>query len=376
MAGSESIQISKPRWLLAELTYACPLQCPYCSNPVDFASHGNELDTEDWLRVLSEARSMGAVQLGFSGGEPLVRQDLSVLVRHARELGYYSNLITSAYGLSEDRIVELKEAGLDHIQVSIQASSRDLNDHIAGTASFDKKCEVAHQIKKHGYPMVLCIVIHKQNIHQMESILDMAAELGADYVELANTQYYGWAHLNRDNLLPTREEFRKAEAIAQSYKEKMKGRMKIYYVVPDYYEDRPKACMNGWGTTFLTIAPDGMALPCHSARILPGLACPNVRQMSVREIWEESDAFNKFRGDSWMKEPCRSCPEKSRDFGGCRCQAYLLTGEATNADPVCSLSPDHDKVLDAINSAASHPQQQKEQAVIFRNPENSRRFSS
>jgi pyrroloquinoline quinone biosynthesis protein E len=343
---------------------------------VDFASHGNELDTEDWLRVLSEARSMGAVQLGFSGGEPLVRQDLSVLVRHARELGYYSNLITSAYGLSEDRIVELKEAGLDHIQVSIQASSRDLNDHIAGTASFDKKCEVAHQIKKHGYPMVLCIVIHKQNIHQMESILDMAAELGADYVELANTQYYGWAHLNRDNLLPTREEFRKAEAIAQRYKEKMKGRMKIYYVVPDYYEDRPKACMNGWGTTFLTIAPDGMALPCHSARILPGLACPNVRQMSVREIWEESDAFNKFRGDSWMKEPCRSCPEKSRDFGGCRCQAYLLTGEATNADPVCSLSPDHDRVLDAINSAASQPQQQKEQAVIFRNPENSRRYSS
>ena len=224
--------------------------------------------------------------------------------------------------------------------------------------------------------MVLCVVIHKQNIHQMESILDMAAELGADYVELANTQYYGWAHLNRDNLLPTREEFRKAEAIAQSYKEKMKGRMKIYYVVPDYYEDRPKACMNGWGTTFLTIAPDGMALPCHSARILPGLAFPNVRQMSIREIWEESNAFNKFRGDSWMKEPCRSCPEKSRDFGGCRCQAYLLTGEATNADPVCSLSPDHDKVLDAINSAASHPQQQKEQAVIFRNPENSRRFSS
>jgi len=376
MAGSESIQISKPRWLLAELTYACPLQCPYCSNPVDFASHGNELDTEDWLRVLSEARSMGAVQLGFSGGEPLVRQDLSVLVRHARELGYYSNLITSAYGLSEDRIVELKEAGLDHIQVSIQASSRDLNDHIAGTASFDKKCEVAHQIKKHGYPMVLCVVIHKQNIHQMESILDMAAELGADYVELANTQYYGWAHLNRDNLLPTREEFRKAEAIAQSYKEKMKGRMKIYYVVPDYYEDRPKACMNGWGTTFLTIAPDGMALPCHSARILPGLACPNVRQMSVREIWEESDAFNQFRGDSWMKEPCRSCPEKSRDFGGCRCQAYLLTGEATNADPVCSLSPDHDRVLEAISSAASQPQQRAEQAVIFRNPENSRRFSS
>jgi pyrroloquinoline quinone biosynthesis protein E len=371
MAGFAKSEVSRPRWLLAELTYACPLQCPYCSNPLDFALHNEELDTEDWLRVLSEARQMGAVQLGFSGGEPLARQDLSVLVRHARSLGYYSNLITSAYGLSEARIVELKEAGLDHIQISIQASSRELSDSIAGTTCFEHKREVARLVKKHGYPMVLCVVIHKQNIHQMESILDMAEELGADYVELANTQYYGWALLNRDQLLPNREQFGDAEAIAQRYKEKLKGKMKIYYVVPDYYEDRPKACMNGWGTTFLTIAPDGTALPCHSARQLPGLNCPNVRDLSIREIWEDSEAFNKFRGDRWMKEPCRTCPEKSRDFGGCRCQAYLLTGDPTVADPVCSLSPNHDKVLQAIQSASSHAYIEQH-PVTFRNPRNSR----
>jgi PqqA peptide cyclase len=375
MAGSGKAEISKPRWLLAELTYACPLQCPYCSNPVDFAAHDSELGTADWLRVLSEARRMGAVQLGFSGGEPLVRQDLSILVKHARQLGYYTNLITSAYGLSEERIVDLKEAGLDHIQISIQASSRELSDAIAGTASFEHKRDVARLVKKHGYPMVLCVVIHKRNIHQMESILEMAEELGADYVELANTQYYGWAHLNRNQLLPSREEFRKAEAVAQAYKEKLNGRMKIYYVIPDYYEDRPKACMNGWGTTFLTIAPDGTALPCHSARQLPGLNCPNVRDFSVQEIWEDSEAFNKYRGDSWMKEPCRTCPEKTRDFGGCRCQAFLLTGDPAAADPVCSLSPDHATVLDAIQSAAGESIR-PEQPIIFRNPRNSRQLSN
>lgn len=374
MAGSDKTEISKPRWLLAELSYACPLQCPYCSNPLDFASHKKELDTGEWLRVLSEARSMGAVQLGFSGGEPLVRQDLSILVKHASKLGYYTNLITSAYGLSEKRIVELKEAGLDHIQISIQASSPELSDSIAGTACFDHKREMARLVKKHGYPMVLCVVIHKQNIHQMEGILNMAVELEADYVELANTQYYGWAYLNRDQLMPTREEFQTAEAIAKTYREKLNGKMKIYYVVPDYYEDRPKACMNGWGTTFLTVAPDGTALPCHSARLLPGLNCPNVRDISVREIWEDSEAFNKYRGDRWMKEPCRTCPEKYRDYGGCRCQAYLLTGDPTAADPVCGLSPDHDKVLQAIR-AASGKGSAGQEPVIFRNPHNSRKLS-
>ncbi|MCK5889551.1 MAG: pyrroloquinoline quinone biosynthesis protein PqqE, partial [Methylococcales bacterium] len=278
MAGlSNPSKITPPRWLLAELTYKCPLQCPYCSNPVDYANHHSELSTEDWKRVLTQARKMGAVQLGFSGGEPLTRTDLVELVAHARQLGYYTNLITSGYKMTEEKILQLKEAGLDHIQLSIQASTEELNDYLAATESFQSKKEVAHLVKKHGYPMVLCVVIHRKNIHQMPQILDMAKELGADYLELANTQYYGWAHENRDLLLPTKEQFEKAELIAQAYKEKVAGKMTIYYVIPDFYEDRPKACMNGWGTTFLTITPDGVALPCHSARDLPNLDCPNVK---------------------------------------------------------------------------------------------------
>ena len=375
MAGSPNNNTHKPRWLLAELTYACPLQCPYCSNPVDYSQYPTELSTEDWKRVLTEARKMGAVQLGLSGGEPLARTDLAEIVRHASGLGYYSNLIPSGYGLTEARIIELKEAGLDHIQVSIQASTQELNDHIAGTKSYSHKQDVARLVKKHGYPMVLCVVIHRQNIHQMADILKMASELGADYLELANTQYYGWAHKNRDLLLPSREQFETAEKIAQDYKETVKGKMKIYYVVPDYYEDRPKACMNGWGTTFLTVAPDGVALPCHSARELPGLDCPNVTDFSVSEIWNESKAFNFFRGDDWMKEPCRSCSEKSEDFGGCRCQAYLLTGDMYNTDPVCSKSPNKHLVQEAIDQAMASAAQTVEVPLVFRNTKNSKNLS-
>ena len=374
MAGSNKINITPPRWLLAELTYKCPLQCPYCSNPLDYAKHSDEISTEDWKRVLSEARKMGAVQLGFSGGEPLTRQDLPELVKHARELGYYSNLITSGYGLTEEKIIQLKEAGLDHIQVSIQASSKDLNDHLAGTESFAHKQEVARLVKKHGYPMVLCVVIHRENIHQMADILAMAEELGADYLELANTQYYGWAHANRDLLLPTKEQFEQAEEIAQAFKEKVAGKMKIYYVVPDFYEDRPKACMNGWGTTFLTIAPDGVALPCHSARELPGLDCPNVNDHSIYDIWHKSKAFNFFRGNEWMQEPCKSCDEKDKDFGGCRCQAYILTGDMYKTDPVCSKSPDKQVIQDAIDSARKSALSADEKPLIFRNSKISKTY--
>ncbi|WP_428353101.1 pyrroloquinoline quinone biosynthesis protein PqqE [Methyloprofundus sp.] len=372
MAGSNKTNITPPRWLLAELTYKCPLQCPYCSNPLDYAHNSGEISTDDWKRVLSEARKMGAVQLGFSGGEPLTRQDLPELVQHARELGYYSNLITSGYGLTEEKIIQLKDAGLDHIQVSIQASSKDLNDHLAGTESFLHKQEVARLVKKHEYPMVLCVVIHRKNIHQMPEILEMAEELGADYLELANTQYYGWAHANRDLLLPSQEQFEKAEKIAQDFKEKVAGKMKIYYVVPDFYEDRPKACMNGWGTTFLSIAPDGVALPCHSARELPGLDCPNVNDHSITDIWYESKAFNFFRGNDWMQEPCRSCDEKDKDFGGCRCQAYLLTGDMYKTDPVCSKSPDKQVVQDAIDAARESALSTDEKPLIFRNSKNSK----
>ncbi|WP_423906651.1 pyrroloquinoline quinone biosynthesis protein PqqE [Candidatus Spongiihabitans sp.] len=366
--------ITPPRWILAELTYACPLQCPYCSNPVNYAGIKSELSTEDWKRVLSQARELGAVQLGLSGGEPLVRKDLVEIISHACSLGYYSNLITSGYGLNKDKIQTMQTAGLDHIQLSIQASNAELNNYLAGTDSFEHKKQVARWVKESGYPMVLCVVIHRQNIHQMQNILEMATELGADYVELANTQYYGWAKVNRDYLLPTKEQLEASESIAQAYKEKkgVKGNMKIYYVVPDYYADRPKACMNGWGTTFLMVAPDGAALPCHAARELPDIDFPNVNDYSISEVWYQSNAFNRFRGNEWMQAPCRSCPEKVKDFGGCRCQAYLLTGDATNADPVCSKSPHHNVIEQAIKSAKESGEPVYSQRVYFRNPQNSK----
>ena len=373
MAGSLKAP-SPPRWLLAELTYACPLQCPYCSNPLNYAHINDELSTEDWKRVLKQSREMGAVQLGFSGGEPLLRSDLIELVQYAHQLGYYSNLITSGYSIDEAKIIALKKAGLDHIQISLQASSQELNDYIAGTESFEQKKTGAKLVKKHGYPMVLCVVLHRANIHQMKDILEMAIELEADFVELANTQYYGWAHHNRDQLMPTQQQLNDAELIANQYQASQKGKMKIYYVVPDYYEGRPKACMNGWGTTFLTIAPDGLALPCHSARQLPNFDCPNVKDHSVHNIWNESKAFNYFRGDGWMKEPCRSCEEKDKDFGGCHCQAFLLTGDATNTDPVCHLSPQHNLVTEAVDLANLNNKQPSEKPLVFRNSKNSKPF--
>ena len=339
---------NKPLWLLAELTYRCPLQCPYCSNPVEIAKYKDELSTEQWIRVLTEARKMGATQLGLSGGEPLVRQDLEEIIREARKLGYYSNLITSGVGMDEERVAAFKEAGLDHIQISFQASTEELNNYLGGTKSFQHKIDMAKVVKKYEYPMVLNIVIHRQNIDQMKDILDMTIALKADYVELASTQYYGWSKINAEHLLPTREQLARAEATAHEYQDRMKDEMRIIYVVPDYFEERPKACMNGWGSIFLTIAPDGSALPCHAAGQLPGLSFPNVKDMSIQEIWEDSDAFNKFRGFDWMQEPCRSCDEKEKDFGGCRCQAYMLTGDATQADPVCSKSPYHQQLVDEV----------------------------
>jgi pyrroloquinoline quinone biosynthesis protein E len=359
---------------LAELTYACPLQCPYCSNPLDFARVKDDLSTGEWLRVFREARAMGATQLGLSGGEPLARTDLENLIAEARSLGFYTNLITSGLGMDERRIRAFREAGLDHIQLSFQASGREQNDFLAGTAAFEHKIEMAQLVKQQGYPMVLCFVIHRGNIDRIEEMLKLAIQLKADYVELATTQYYGWALHNRDQLLPSLGQVRRAEAIAHAYQEQMKGRMKIYYVVPDYYEGRPKACMNGWGSVFLTIAPDGTALPCHAARELPGLEFPNVRDRRIEWIWNDSPAFNRFRGYDWMKAPCRDCPERTKDFGGCRCQAYLLTGDPANADPVCDLSPHHNRVLEAIEQAGRTTIEPK--PLVFRNPKNSRMISA
>lgn len=360
-----------PLWLLLELTYRCPLHCVYCSNPTDFAHTGVELETQEWIRVLREARALGAVQLGLSGGEPLVRDDLEAIVAEARTLGFYTNLITSGVGLSEARIEALKGAGLDHIQLSFQDSTREMNDFLSSTRTFDLKSKVAGLIKRYDYPMVLNVVLHRLNIDHVEEILDMAERMGAEYVELANTQYYGWAWLNREHLLPSREQVLRAEEATQRFRARVGRRMQIYFVVPDYFERRPKACMNGLGSVFLTVAPDGVALPCHAARMLPGLNFPSVREASVEWIWRDSPGFNHFRGDAWMKEPCRSCPEKSRDFGGCRCQAYLLTGDAANADPVCDLSPHHHLVTEAIERAG-RARVVAEQPLFFRDHRTSR----
>ncbi|WP_051144311.1 pyrroloquinoline quinone biosynthesis protein PqqE [Nevskia ramosa] len=364
--------IKPPLWLLAELTYACPLQCAYCSNPVDYAGHGKTMDTETWLRVLRDARQMGALQLGLSGGEPLVRQDLEVLVTEATKLGYYSNLITSGIGMDAARARSLKAAGLDHIQVSFQSSEANQNDEIAGMRAYAHKVDMARAVKAAGFPMVLCFVLHRDNLHRLREMLDLAIELEADYVELATTQYYGWALLNRDRLLPTLEQVREAEIVANEYQARLKGKMDIYFVVPDYYEKRPKPCMNGWGSVFLLVTPDGTALPCHAARQLPGFEFPNVQSSSIKDIWQTSDAFNRFRGNTWMKEPCASCPEKEKDFGGCRCQAFQFTGDAAATDPVCDKSPLRHLVDEAISSARTTT---IEKPIIFRNPKNSDRHT-
>jgi pyrroloquinoline quinone biosynthesis protein E len=367
-----------PLWLLLELTYRCPLHCAFCYNPTDFARSGPELGTEDWLRVLGEARALGAVQLGLSGGEPLVRDDLELIVAEAHRLGFYVNLITSGVGLDEGRIAALKRAGLDHIQLSFQDSSRQMNDFLSSTRTFDLKSRVAALIKQYDYPMVLNVVLHRLNIDHVEEILQMADRLGAEYVELANTQYYGWAWHNREQLLPSRAQVERAEAATNRFRARVGRPMRIYFVVPDYFERRPKPCMNGLGSLFLTVTPDGIALPCHAARMLPGLEFPSVRDRSVDDIWHRSSGFTRYRGDAWMKEPCRSCPEKTRDFGGCRCQAFLMTGDAANADPVCELSPHHHLVTDAVAIAdrrrPSDVVPAPEQPLVFRSPANSARL--
>lgn len=346
--------LGPPFWLLAELTYDCPLHCPYCSNPIDMDDKKDELTTQAWLDVMTQARSMGAVQLGFSGGEPLLRKDLEQLVAHGRSQGFYTNLITSGIGLTEKRIKQLKTAGLDHIQISFQGADPELNDAIAGKGkAYQQKYAMAQQVKAHGYPMVLNFVISKQNISQVPQILALATSLEADYVELATAQYYGWAYHNRDHLLPTKAQLEHAELTVNQYRAQQNNKgPQFIFVTPDYYEDRPKACMNGWGSTFLTITPDGTALPCHSAKLLP-LSFPNVKDKSIKQIWEEDFSFNHFRGDSWMKEPCASCDEKEQDFGGCRCQAFMLTGDMAATDPVCSKSKDKHLITQAIEQAKS-----------------------
>ena len=374
--------IAPPLWLLAELTYRCPLHCPFCYNPVGYANDRTELTTEQWFDVMRQARQLGAAQLGFSGGEPLLRDDLEDLVGEGRRLGFYTNLITSGIGLTEARLARMKELGLDHIQLSFQDSTREMNDFLSSTKTFDLKARVAKLIRQYDYPMVLNVVLHRFNLDHVERIIDMALEMGVDYLELANTQYYGWALINRAQLMPTQAQLVRAESVVNACRARIGNRMRILFVVPDYFERRPKACMNGWGSVFLGIAPDGTALPCHAARTLPGIDFPNVRDTSVEAIWYASDAFSRYRGDAWMKDPCRTCADKDKDFGGCRCQALAMTGDAANADPVCAKSPRHGDVqaivMHAHKEQAAQTTQveavwQPVQRIVFRSDANSRK---
>ncbi|MDE2586154.1 MAG: pyrroloquinoline quinone biosynthesis protein PqqE [Betaproteobacteria bacterium] len=351
----------KPLWLSLELTYRCPLKCTWCNNPLDFEGYGSkELSTEEWKQVLREARDLGALQLGFTGGEPLLREDLEELVAYADQIGFYTNLITSGIGLTEERLVALKKAGLKQIQLSLQSTKADLTDALVGARAHAHKLEAARLIKAQGFPMVLNMPVFRQNISLIGEMVEWAAGLGIEYIEFANIQYYNWALLNRDELMPTLEQVREAEAVVQEWRRKLDGSMTIYFVIPDYYEGRPKACMNGWGAIHLTIAPDGVAMPCQEARVIPGLEFLSVRDKPLSWLWHESPLFRKYRGLDWLPEPCSSCSEKEKDFGGCRCQAFLLTGNAANTDPACSRSPDHHRVQEAVNTVS--------QPLRFRKP--------
>jgi pyrroloquinoline quinone biosynthesis protein E len=360
--------MDKPYALLAELTYACPLHCPYCSNPVALDDYRDELTTDEWQRVFTEAADLGVLQVHLSGGEPMQRHDIVDLVQCANKLGLYTNLITSGLGFSTRRAEQLRDAGLDHVQVSIQADERDLSDQIAGTASFERKHEVTRLVKKLGWPLTLNVVLHRQNIDRIGAILDMAAAMEADRIELANTQYYGWAGRNRAELLPSREQLERSETVVRAARGRLGDRMEIIYVIPDYYSQYPKPCMDGWARRQFTVVPNGEALPCPAAHELArGLRLPstNVREHSLEWIWAESPLFKQFRGDEWMPDPCRSCDRREIDFGGCRCQAFALTGDAARTDPVCHLSPDHGLVEAAV-AAANDPTRPRDGVLIPR----------
>jgi PqqA peptide cyclase len=342
----------RPTTLLAELTHRCPLHCPYCSNPLEMIRAEGELATEDWKRVFTQARALGVLQLGLSGGEPMVRKDLEELASHARSLGLYSTLVTSGLGLTRARAERLREAGLEHIQVSIQDVDPETAERIAGVSSVKQKRAAVAIVKELGFALSINVVLHRANLDRIGAIIDLAAEMGADRIELANTQYYGWALENRASLMPTREQVAHAKATAEDAMRRYKGRMQILFVLPDYFEQYPKPCYGGWGKQYLVVAPDGKVLPCHGATQITTLSFDNVRDRSLEWIWHQSPAFQAYRGDGWMREPCRSCPRKTVDFGGCRCQAFALTGAAENTDPVCTLSPNRGLIDTAVATPA------------------------
>lgn len=360
----------RPYTLVAELTYKCPLKCLYCSNPVNFHEMQNELSTEQWCKAISEAADLGVVQLHFTGGEPVVRKDLPDLIRHARSRDLYTNLITGGTLLDEQKLRLYRECGLDHIQLSVQDTDRRTAELVAGVRSYDKKLEIARLIKRMGFPLTLNVCLHRLNIDHVPQLILQAAELGAQRLELANTAYYGWALENRSALMPTRAQFDDLEPLVRDARARYQGTMEIISTKVDYYSDYPKPCMGGWANTYMVIIPTGEVLPCHAAHVIPGLHFDSVRDMPLTTVWEQSQGLNAFRGYDWMQEPCRSCPMKTMDFGGCRCQAYLLTKDAAATDPVCSLSPRHDIIGEAILEA-----ERGDGRFTYRDPRNSERLS-
>lgn len=344
-----------PLALIAEITHRCPLHCVYCSNPMELSAAQSELRTAEWGDVFQQAGRLGMLHAHFTGGEPVARADLAELITAARAAGLYTNLITSGIGLNEDRLQKLAQAGLDHVQVSFQDSQEDAANWIAGTRAHAHKIELARAVKRNKIAFTVNLVVHRQNLDHLEEMIRFIEHLNPERVEIAHTQYYGWALANRAALLPTRSQVDKAVAIVAEAEKRLAGRMRIDSVVPDYYAKYPKACMGGWGQRLVLINPAGKVLPCHAAEVLPGMSFENVREKSLEWIWQESPSFQRFRGEEWMPEPCRSCERRAEDFGGCRCQAFLLAGDTTATDPACSLAPAHSLVQNAVEEANANP---------------------
>jgi len=348
--------VSNPLALIAEVTHRCPLHCAYCSNPMQLAGTKAELSTEDWASVLQQCGKLGMLHAHFTGGEPLARPDLTELILAARAAGLYTNLITSGIGLNEARLQALVGAGLDHIQISFQDSREEAANWIAGTKAHAHKIELSRAIRQHKIAFTVNLVVHRQNLDHLEEMIAFVERLDPERVEIAHAQYYGWALANRAALLPTHAQLEKAVAIVAEAEKRLAGRIRIDSVVPDYYAKYPKACMGGWGRRLMLINPAGKVLPCHAAEVLPDFSFENVREKTLEWIWRESPSFRRFRGEDWMPEPCRSCDRRSEDFGGCRCQAFLLAGDATVTDPACSLAPAHsvvESVVRDMNSSAA-----------------------
>jgi PqqA peptide cyclase len=342
-----------PLALIAEVTHRCPLHCVYCSNPLELAGTQSELSTEEWANVFEQSGKLGMLHAHFTGGEPLARPDLTQLIAAARGAGLYTNLITSGIGLNEDRLQALVDAGLDHIQISFQDSREEAANWIAGAKAHAHKIELSKLIRKQKIAFTVNLVVHRQNLDHLEEMIAFIEQLNPERVEIAHTQYYGWALANRAALMPTRAQLDRAVAIIAEADKRLAGKIRIDSVVPDYYAKYPKACMGGWGRRLMLINPSGKVLPCHAAEVLPGLSFENVRENTLEWIWRESSSFQRFRGEEWMPEPCRSCDRRTEDFGGCRCQAFLLAGDATVTDPACSLAPTHGIVEAAVREANS-----------------------